>query len=349
MPERRFLVVRLGSLGDIVHTFPAVAALRESFPASEIIWLTHPRWKLLVANSGLASKIWTTDTRSLSSWKKTIREIRDAEFAAAIDYQGLWKSAAPAFFAGVPRRIGFSPESVRESGVPLLYTDRVHATSSHVADQNGELSLRAGALAPVADVHLQPPPVDEAAFLKYLSARGVDRYVVLSPGGGWRSKCWPPERFGALCRMISDSLSLRCVVNYGPGEDALAAKVRDSSSDTDPLLFNGELGPLMSLLRHAECVVGGDTGPLHLAVALGTPVVALFGPTNPARNGPYRGAKSSVATERSAATINSEDIVLRAPNVITTHARGDQPHRSMLEIQVDAVFEAVRRIVKARA
>jgi len=349
MPERRFLVVRLGSLGDIVHTFPAVAALRESFPTSEIVWLTHPRWKLLVNNSGLASKVWTTETRSIGSWKKTIREIRDAEFTVAIDYQGLWKSAAPAFFAAIPRRIGFSPESVREFGVPLLYTDRVHATSSHVADQNGELSLRAGALSPVAEIHLQPPPVDEAAFLKYLSARGVERYVVLSPGGGWHSKCWPPERFGMLCRMIYDALSLRSVVNYGPGEDHLAAKVRDSSSDTEPLLFNGELGPLMSLLRHAECVVGGDTGPLHLAVALGTPVVALFGPTNPARNGPYCGAKSAVATERSIATINTEDIVLRAPNVITTHARSDQPHPSMLEIQVDAVFEAVRRIVKARS
>lgn len=349
MPERRFLVVRLGSLGDIVHTFPAVAALRESFPASAIVWLTHPRWKSLVSSSGLASRILITETRSISSWQKTVREIRDAAFDTAIDYQGLWKSAAPPFFGGVPKRIGFAPQSVREFGVPILYTDPVHATSSHVADQNGELSLRAGALAPVADVRLQPPPVDEAAFLKYLSARGVERYVVLSPGGGWRSKCWPPERFGALCRMISDALSLRCVINYGPGEDDLAAKVRDASSDTDPLLFNGELGPLMSLQRHAECVVGGDTGPLHLAVALGTPVVALFGPTNPARNGPYRGAKSAVATARAAATINSEDIVLRAPNVVTTHARGDQPHPSMLEIQVDAVFEAVRRIVKARS
>ncbi|MDP9338974.1 MAG: glycosyltransferase family 9 protein [Acidobacteriota bacterium] len=349
MPERRFLVVRLGSLGDIVHTFPAVAALRESFPAAEIIWLTHPRWKLLVASSGLASKIWTTETRSFSAWKKTIREIRNTAFDTAIDYQGLWKSAASPFFAGVRQRIGFSPESVREFGVPLLYTDRVHATSSHVADQNGELSQRAGALAPVTELHLEPPPVDDAAFLKYLSARGVDRYVVLSPGGGWRSKCWPPERFGALCRMISDSLALRCVVNYGPGEDDLAAKVRVASSDKDPMLFNGELGPLMSLLRHAECVVGGDTGPLHLAVALGTSVVGLFGPTDPMRNGPYRAAGGSAATHRPATAVNSQDIVLRAPNVITTHARGDQPHPSMLEIRVDAVFEAVRRIVKARS
>jgi heptosyltransferase I len=350
MPERSFLVVRLGSLGDIVHTFPAVAALRESFPSSEIIWLTQTRWKFLVANSGLASKVWTTETRAISSLKNTIRAIRAAGFDTAIDYQGLWKSASLPFLAGVKRRIGFSSEAVREFGVPLLYTDRVHATSTHVADQNGELSLRAGALAPVADFALQPPPVDDEALLKYLRARGVERYIVLSPGGGWRSKCWPPERFGTLCRMISDSLSLRCVVNYGPGEDDLASKVRATSNDTDPLLFNGELGPLMSLLRNAVCVVGGDTGPLHLAVALGTPVVALFGPTNPARNGPYRDANRSASVNKAASTtINREDIVLRAPNVVTTHSREDRIHPSMLEIQVDAVFDAVRRIVKARA
>ena len=94
MAERRFLVVRLGSLGDIVHTFPAVAALRESFPAAEIIWLTHARYKLLVQSSGLASKIWTTETRAISSLMKTIREIRAASFDTAIDYQGLWKSAS---------------------------------------------------------------------------------------------------------------------------------------------------------------------------------------------------------------------------------------------------------------
>jgi heptosyltransferase-1 len=347
MAERRFLVVRLGSLGDIVHTFPAVAALRESFPDSEIIWLTHPRWKALIASSGLVSKIWTTEARQISSLRRTIKGIRAGDFDIAIDYQGLWKSASLPFLAGVKKRVGFASKSIREFGVPVLYTERVQATSAHIADQNGELSRRAGAHSAVADFTLQLPPLDDDALFKFLRARGVERYVVLSPGGGWRSKCWPAERFGALCRMIFDSLSLRCVINYGPGEDDLATKVRAASHDTDPLLFNGELGPLMCLLRHAVCVVGGDTGPLHLAVALGTPVVALFGPTNPARNGPYRDANRSSLTHR-AATINREDVILRAPNVVTTHKRNDQTHPSMLEISVDAVFEAVRRVVKAR-
>jgi lipopolysaccharide heptosyltransferase I len=348
MAERRFLVVRLGSLGDIVHTFPAVAALRETFPASEIIWLTHARYKTLVQSSGLASKIWTTETRSMSSLMKTIREIRDTSFDTAIDYQGLWKSASLPFLAGVKRRIGFSSESVREFGVPLLYTDRVRATSAHVADQNGELSKRAGAKNAVADFRLDPPPLQHEELSKVSLGRDLEKYVVLSPGGGWRSKCWPPERFDALCKKIFESLSLRCVVNYGPDEEDLASTLSAASDDAAPVLFNGDLGPLMSILRGAICVVGGDTGPLHLAVALGTPVVALFGPTNPARNGPYRNLSSSASAAQSSYRQDSQDIVLRAPNVVTSHSRQVRTHPSMLELQVDVVFEAVHRIVEAR-
>jgi heptosyltransferase I len=347
MAERRFLVVRLGSLGDIVHTFPAVAALRESFPTAEIIWLTHPRYKLLVQRSGLASSIWTTETRATSSVIKTIREIRAASFDASIDYQSLWKSATLPFLGGVKRRIGFSAESVREYGVPLLYTDRVHATSAHVADQNGELSKRAGAQNAVANFRLDSPPLQHEELPPNLRGDVMKNYVVLSPGGGWRSKCWPPERFGALCKKLFECLSLRCLVNYGPAEENLASQVRAASGEADPVLFNGELGALMSLLRGAVCVVGGDTGPLHLAVALGTPVVALFGPTDPARNGPHHTTSSSTSPAQSSGAKDPRDIVLRAPNVVTTHSRQDLTHPSMLEIQVETVFEAVRRIVEA--
>ena len=327
MPEPRFLVVRLGSLGDIVHTFPAVSALRETFPSAEIVWLTHPRWKLLVESSGLASQVWAAETRSIPSLRKTIEALRRERWDAAIDYQGLWKSAALPFFGGVKRRIGFSSETIREFGVPVLYTERVPCSATHIADQNGELSLRAGARNPVAPFTLRVPQVDDCGIRDYLQQLGLDRYIVLSPGGGWRSKCWPPERFGQLSQLIRDSLGLRCVVNYGPGEDDLALAVRECSGGADPVPYNGPLGPLMALLRNAAGIVGGDTGPLHLAIALGTPAVAIFGPTDPARNGPYR----------------TGDIVLRAANVVTTHSRSDQIHPSVLQIQVDEVFDALRR------
>ncbi|HLZ50739.1 MAG TPA: glycosyltransferase family 9 protein [Candidatus Acidoferrum sp.] len=327
MPEPRFLVVRLGSLGDIVHTFPAVSGLRDTFPDAEIVWLTHPRWNLLVESSRLASQVWATETRSIHSLRKIIEALRIARWDAAIDYQGLWKSAALPFFGGIKRRIGFSSDTIREFGVPVLYTDRVLCTATHIADQNGELSLRAGARQPVSPFTLHVPQVDDCGIRDHLNQLGLSRYIVLSPGGGWRSKCWPPQRFGQLCKLIRDSLGLRCVVNYGPGEDDLALAVRECSGDAEPVPYNGPLGPLMALLRNAACIVGGDTGPLHLAIALGTPAVAIFGPTDPSRNGPYR----------------TDDIVLRASNVVTTHSRADQTHPSLLQVQVSEVFDSVRR------
>jgi lipopolysaccharide heptosyltransferase I len=337
MSESRFLVVRLGSLGDIVHTFPAVAGLRESFPSAEIIWLTHPRWKALVESSELATEIWETETRSFASIRQVLKRIREKQFTAAIDYQGLWKSAALPFLGRVPRRIGFSSHSIREFGVPLLYTDRVRCTLTHIADQNGELSLRAGARNGVGAVALSVPSLQEAFAVQLLRGFSIDRYVVLSPAGGWRSKCWPPERYGALCQQIRANLGVRCVLNQGPGDEACIAAVKAASGEAAPVAYNGSLGQLMALLRNALCIVGGDTGPLHLAVALGIPTVALFGPTDPARNGPYRTSGTP-----------GKDIVLRGPRAKTTYKRGDEPDPALLELDVATVFTAVRTLVEAR-
>jgi heptosyltransferase-1 len=341
MPEPRFLVVRLGSLGDIVHTFPAVAALRESFPNAEIVWLTHPRWKALVESSEVATGIWETETRSYKSLREIIGRIRRKQFSTAIDYQGLWKSASLPFLGGVPRRIGFSSQTIREFGVPVLYTDRVQCTQTHIADQNGELSQRAGARNGVARIALSVPSIQEVFVLRLLRGFAIERYVVLSPAGGWRSKCWPPNRYGALCQKIADTLGMRCVLNYGPGEEDFASAVKAASGKADPIAYNGSLTQLMALLRNAVCVVGGDTGPLHLAVALGTPAVAIFGPTDPARNGPYRPGDTSGKAP-------PPDIVLRSPHAVTTYKRGDQVAPSILEIDVDTVFDAVRREVEFR-
>jgi lipopolysaccharide heptosyltransferase I len=328
MPEPRFLAVRLGSLGDIVHTFPAVAALRESFPGAEIVWLTHPRWKFLIETSGLASEVWTVDSRSASSVRETLSRLRKEKFQAAIDYQGLFKSATLPFLAGIMRRIGFSSETVREFGVPLLYTERVRVTSEHIAEQNGELSVRAGARQRVGQVSLCIPPEDESYVCSELRRKGIERYLVLSPGGGWKSKCWPAQRFGELAKRVSAELGLRAMINYGPGEENLAEAVSASAGEANPLPYCGSLGQLMALLKNARCVIAGDTGPLHLADALRAPVVALFGPTNPARNGPYF----------------QPGAVLRAPNVQTTYKRHDSPHPSLLQITVDEVFDAMRRL-----
>lgn len=333
MAEQRFLVVRLGSLGDIVHTFPAVAGLRESFPSAHIIWLTHPRWAELVRSSQLANEIWPIDSRDNASVRQIIGEIRSGRWTAGIDYQGLWKSALPLFFGGVRKRIGFSSKTIREYGVPILYTDRVNCTTTHIADQNGELSLRAGARNAVGRVTLQISEADCAHIKEILAGQSISRYVVLSPGGGWRSKCWPVERFGALCQKIHAQLGLRCVINFGPGEDDLAAAVAAESGKAAPFACDGQLGELMALLKNAACIVGGDTGPLHLALALGTRAVALYGPTDPARNGPYP----------------PQPVVLRDAHAITSHRRADATDPSLMRISVEEVFEAVQGLVGAQS
>jgi heptosyltransferase-1 len=130
------------------------------------------------------------------------------------------------------------------------------------------------------------------------------------------------------------------VINPGPGEEELVAQIKAASGEADPIAYHGSLNQLMALLRNAVCLVGGDTGPLHLAVALGTRAVAIFGPTDPARNGPYR-------TEGATTGASPKDIILRSPKAVTTYKRGDEPDPSILDIEVEEVFDAVGRQVEA--
>ncbi len=333
MAEPKFLVVRLSSLGDIVHAFPAVAALRTTFPSGKIVWLTHPRWKELVVSAGLADEIWEIDTRSLSSIGETLRKIRREQFTAALDYQGLWKSAAISFLARVTRRIGFARGSAREPGAAVLYSERVQASAVHVADKNGQLSLAAGASAPIARFALSVPDDAKAQISRFLQDNSIGKYAVLSPGGGWISKCWPAERFGELARRLFSEFGLRSVINFGPGEEALATKVAAIAGDRAAIPYSGNFGELMAILQGAACVVAGDTGPLHLADALGTRVVAIFGPTDPERNGPYWGMRTE-----------GKAIVLREENVESTYKREESPHWSLLKISVDDVVGAMRSL-----
>ena len=326
MAEPKFLVVRLGSLGDIVHTFPAVAALRETFPGGKIVWVTDRRWQELVKSSGLANEIWLLDTRSLQSISTMRKRVHDEGFDASIDYQGLWKSAAIPFLAGVSKRIGFSSETVREFGVPILYSDKVRVSGTHIAEQNGELSLQVGTRKGIGEFSLHAPVAAKQAVSNTLHAEGVGEYFVLSPGGGWISKCWPAERYGQLAMRLHAEHGVRSVINFGPGEEALVERVVAAAGDEKPLCCSAEFGQLMALLQAAKAVVAGDTGPLHLADALGTKVVAIFGPTDPARNGPFFG----------------KGTVLRAKNVESTYKRQDMPHPSLLEISVDDVLTALR-------
>lgn len=332
MAEHRFLIVRLSSMGDIVHTLPAAGALRASFPAACLDWLVDEKWRSLVASvAGLDTVIPLRDS-SWSSLRAVIAAMRAAHYTCAIDFQGLYKSALLARLSGAACRVGFDARTVREHAATFLYTERVAVRAAHVVDQYLALTEFLGARLPARDTPSMFPLRISSEAERYLARRlasaGYSEYFVLSPGGGWTSKCWPAERYGQLHARLAQRFDFRGVVSFGPGERALAESLRIAAGTPAPLLLEMDVPQLMAALRGARFFVGGDSGPLHLAVALGVPVVGIYGPTDPARNGPYCPA----------------DIALRnAGPKDTTHSRGKEISPTMLAISVEQVEEAVVR------
>ncbi|MCL4523325.1 MAG: glycosyltransferase family 9 protein [Acidobacteria bacterium] len=329
MSEERILVVRLGSLGDLVHTLPAVNALRNKFPRSEIDWVVENKWRALLAGNPDVNDIIRFDRSTWTGISSCVRQLRRRKYDCAIDFQGLYKSALLARLSGAKRRIGYAIELLRESGAAWFYTERVQSTALHIVDQNLELAHHLGAERWEVRFPLAVPDEAERFVRMQLGGKGGQKYFVVSPGGGWMSKCWPAEQYGHLLRRLLSVFPCagwRGVVNYGPGERNLAEAVRLVAGDADPLLFSGDLPQLMALVRGASLFVGGDSGPLHLAVALGAPVVGLYGPTDPARNGPYSRA---------------EIVVRNARSEETTYKRDSSPALSMRSITVEQVVNAI--------
>jgi heptosyltransferase-1 len=331
--EERFLVVKLGSLGDLVFTLPAVAALREAFPEARIDWVVERRWDALLEGNPDLNDVIVFD-RGAGPALFTILRLRRARYTCAIDFQGLYKSSLLALATGAPRRLGFAWRFAREPVAAALYTQRIAPKGAHMVEQNLALVETLGARARENRFPLRVRPAADAKLQQKLAERGLENFFVLSPGGGWRSKCWPPERYGALHRELAARYACRGVVSYGPGEEALAEAVRAAAGEPAPVVLPLDVAQLIALLRRARLVVAGDTGPLHLAVALGTPVVGLYGPTAPARNGPF----------------SKDDIVIRnARTEETTLRRGKQYSRAMLSITVEQVVEAVERRLGSRS
>jgi ADP-heptose:LPS heptosyltransferase len=177
-------------------------------------------------------------------------------------------------------------------------------------------------------------PEDEKQVTQELARHDLADFFVLNPGGGWRSKCWPPERYGELHHRLAAQHGWRGIITFGPGEESLAQELVSSAGNPPPIALPLGLGPLMALLRRAKFLVSADTGPLHLASALGTPVVGLYGPTDPARNGPCGGTS----------------IVVRNPSKSeTTYRRGASYSPPMLSITADQVADAVARLLHAKS
>jgi len=339
----RLLVLRLGSLGDIVHALPAVASLRDTFPQARIDWLVEMRWAELVELNPDLSNVLTVDTRawrraplSPATWRglgALRRRLREAGYEAAIDFQGLYKSAVLARLSGAGKRIGFAKGAAKEAGASRFYTEAVLPPPGvHVIEMNRALAQAAGAGETPVRFALPTSAEDEAAVEEMLRARHINEFVVLSPGGGWGSKLWPVERYAALHNALARERGWRTVLNAGPGEERLVSEFEAQARVTKPVHFSLTLRQLVALLKRAKVLVSGDTGPLHLAAALGTPVVGLYGPTDPVRNGPY-GARAVVLHHREMATL--------------TYKHEEEVSPALLAITVEEVAGAVNQALEA--
>jgi lipopolysaccharide heptosyltransferase I len=294
----RLLVIRLSAFGDVIHTIPAVVALRNALPDTEIAWAVEPTYAELVEMVARVTPIRV----SLKQWSlsKIIAAWRDVRsFDTAIDFQGLIKSSLIAYRSGAKHRYGFASDVIREKPAAWFVNRPVTINPSrHVVEWNLEL---ARALSPpIAGV----PNVDFAPFADDPSGKlaGFANRIVLLPGAGRPEKQWPVERFSELAHQIgSDAL-----IAWGPGEESIARAI---GAEVAPATNFRELAFLLS---RARLVIGADTGPLHLAAALGTPVIGLYGPTNPARNGPYGQLDhvvESFSTTRSMQSITTADVM----------------------------------------
>ena len=347
----RILVVRLSALGDLVHTLPAVAALRRRFPDAEIDWLVEERFGELVDLVPAVNNRFTLPraaSGALSSMWRATRALRRRKYDVAIDIQGLVKSALAARLSRPGRVLGFEPSHLREPAARWLHTESVPVTGvTHVVEKNLALVQPLVGEPGAWEFPLANRPSDALTRTRRtLGLDAGDGFVLLNPGTAWSSKSWEAVRYGALAKHLRDQNRLQSAVLWGPGEEALARAVAGASDGAAiPAPATG-ITDLVAHLRAATVVVAGDTGPLHLAAAVGTPVVGIYGPSDPKRNGPWSALDEVVSGGGSCQCRldrqrrSSRGVVIR---------RCSQSRRCLDEIAVEEVLASVQRRLIARA
>lgn len=291
------LIVRLGALGDLVHALPAVAALRGAWPEARIDWLVDRRYAALLDLVPVIDRAIVFGPPEGEGIRAVVRRLRGARYDLALDFQGLLKSAVLARLSGARVTAGFVPRQLREPAAGVFYTKRVEGDDSgHVVRKNLSLVEALGVTAPAVESPLKVSPSDVPARVRQsLPPEAGGRFAIVNPGAGWPNKQWPAERYGAIAVHLRSRHGLPSVVTWGPKERTLADAVVASSGGAAVVAPSTTVADLVELCRAAALAIGGDTGPLQLAAAVGTPVVGVFGPTNPARNGPWNPADVCVS------------------------------------------------------
>lgn len=327
-------------MGDILHALPAVTALRQAHPAWFIGWAVEPQWRELLCAGHCAgrnpqmplvdaihlvpAKQWARAPLAASTLRdirRVRRELRESHYDICVDLQGAVRSALIARWARASRIIG--EDEPREPIARWFFSERVKTKGVHVIEQAIEV---ANAVAHESLPIMLPllPGIPPAAGK---AAEIPQPLVLISPGAGWGAKRWPVERYAAVARQLHDA-GFNVVINSGPGEESIAEELVRLSEGATAL--SPTLTDLIALTRRASLVIAGDTGPLHLASALGKPVVGIFGPTDPARNGPFGGNFR----------------VLRHPESRRDHTRHAAPEAGLLTITPEAVFAAAMELLQ---
>ena len=326
-------------MGDIVHAIPVAAALRRAFPAARIDWLVSAKHRELLDLVPVIDRRLVVNDRSSASGGASIpgaiRELRRGRYDVALDLQGLIKSAVLARLSGAARVIGFTSSYARERLAPIFYTEAHDPGSGGVRDQDEGRHVVQINLGLLQSLGVQSGPAEfPIGVVDSGAARGVSeatggRYALLNPGAAWPNKRWPPDRLGAVAQALRERHGLRSAVLWGPGEQPLALEVVTHSAGAAILAPATTIVDLVALARGAALMVSGDTGPTHIAAAVGTPLVALFGPTRPERNGPW----------------SPDDVaVSRATMCRCHHLRQCRlPVMCLLDVQVDEVLGAIAR------
>jgi heptosyltransferase-1 len=348
----RLLVVRLGAMGDILHALPAVTALRNAHPEWMIDWVVEPMWSALLSADTTANRD-TTATKprqpivdnvhlaSTRNWRHNIfaretrseiaalkRSLRRERYDAVIDFQGALRSAVIGRMACSRRFIGEAKP--RERVASILFTERIATRGVHVIEQDVELADAVAGDVLNAVQPMLPFNPEAEAWADNLLAPG-ESGILINPGAGWGAKRWPVERYAEVARTLLNR-GFRVFVNAGPGELTLADMlVHRTGGGATPLVCSIE--QLIAITRRVRLAIAGDTGPLHLACALGLPVVGIYGPTDPSRNGPF----------------GSPFKVLRSPDSRRDHARRDAPEAGLLTITPDEVLQAAEQLLYPEA
>jgi lipopolysaccharide heptosyltransferase I len=295
-------VVKLSSIGDVVHALPVAVALKRSSAAFQVSWIAEAREATLLVGHPAIDEVIVADTRG---WRRArprlagaraalgvTRELRRRAFDVAIDLQGLIKSGLLTAATRAPRRIGFAAGFRRERPSALFTNENVRppASACHVVDQYLALLRPLGITDAAVDFRIPLDAGAETRADEFLAGAGIkahDRLVLVNPGAGRPNKRWPVERFRELARRLADEAGARLVVLWGPGEEGDARAIASAARGAALIAPPTTLRELVALARRARLVIAGDTGPLHIAAAVGTPCVGFYGPTSGVRNGPY--------------------------------------------------------------